>query len=149
MRQFVLKCHDSLGPVKLGMNMQQVHAVLGQPCHSAEPHERWGIAFPAKDYFFDNAFQVNYDSNGNVEFVEAAAHDSYVVTFDEIPVHTSQATAVLEAIRRHGAPDENDREYPCNQVFRDLDLTIYREHGENDLIDAIGVGQCGYTRRKG
>ncbi len=149
MRELALIPHDSLGPVKLGSPRDEVRRVLGPPSHTEEPRERWGISFPAKDCFIDNALQVSYDEDQVAEFIEASRHDSFVVTFDGVPVHTSPAEEVLATIRRHATPDENDREYPCNQSFPTLDLTIYREHGEDDPIDAIGIGRPGYTRRKG
>src|SRR5688572_460758 len=117
MRQLALIPHDSLGPVKLGSPRDEVRRVLGPPSHTEEPRERWGISFPAKDCFIDNALQVSYDEDQVAEFIEASRHDSFVVTFDGVPVHTSPAEEVLATIRRHATPDENDREYPWNQSF--------------------------------
>ncbi|MBI3272388.1 MAG: hypothetical protein HYZ53_25575 [Planctomycetes bacterium] len=141
--------HDSLGPVRLGASRDEIRRALGPPSHTQEPHEQWGIHFHAKDYFFDNALQVSYDDDQVAEFIEASHHDSFVVTFDGVPVHSSPAEEVLATIRRHAKPDEDDREYPCNQTFPALDLTIYREHREDAQIEAIGIGRLGYTSREG
>ncbi len=148
MEQFPVVPHDSIGPARLGSTRGEIRRVLGPTSATQEPHERWGIKFPAKDYFFDNAFQVSYDERETAEFIEVSSHESFVATFDGIPVHSSSADTVLAAIRMHASPDETAREYPGNQCFPALDLTIYREQS-NDFIDAIGIGRRGFTTREG
>ena len=90
MRQFNVIPHRSIGPIKLGMTRQQVRELLGEPSAVQVAHEKWGIQFPDKDYFFNNAFQVSYDADLHAELIEAAADPAYRVTFDGIPVHDSE-----------------------------------------------------------
>ncbi len=144
MNEFKVIPHKGIGPVDLGMTREQVRAVLGAPSHEDAAREKWGISFPAKDYVLNNAFQVSYDSEMNVEFIEAGSDPAFEVTIDGVPVHSSSPETVLAAIREHAEPDESDDEYPTNQLFPDLELSLFREHGERDRFDAIGISVRGY-----
>jgi hypothetical protein len=144
-REFIITPHDSIGPAKLGMSRSAIRQALGETSHVDAAQERWGISFPDKDYFLENAFQVSYDANLEAEFIEASSSPHYVVTFNGIDVHKSDPNVVIAELTKIAPPDTDHREYPCNQVFRDIDLTIYREHSEEDCIDAIGIGKPGYT----
>ena len=148
MREFKVIPYKAIGPAKLGMTRAEIRKVLGEPSSVEEAHVKWGIEFPDKDYFFKNAFQVSYDANLKAEFIEISGEDGYIVTFDGIPVHSSPPEEVLAAIRKHAQPDESDSEYPTNQFFPDLDLSLYREHSNEDRFDAIGISSRNYGRNE-
>lgn len=131
--------HKSIGPVELGMTRQQVRVLLGEPSAVQVAHEEWGIQFPDKDYFHNNAFQVSYDSDMRAEFIEASADAAYRVTFDGVPVHEAEPSDVVAAISQHASVDVEEREYPVNLWFPDLRLNLYREHSENDKFNTIGI----------
>jgi hypothetical protein len=146
MREFEVIPHTAIGAVQLGMTREEIRQILGKPSHVQSAYERWGIQFREKDYFFKNAFQVSYDSDMNAEFIEVSSESDYIVTLDGINVHASPPEKVIEAIRKYADPDEHDREYPTNIIFREIDLMLYREHGEKEHFDAIGIGVKGYTQ---
>jgi hypothetical protein len=134
--------HKSIGPIELGMTRQRIRELLGEPSAVQAAHEKWGIQFPDKDYFYNNAFQVSYDADLIADFIEAAADSAYSVTFDGIPVHDSEPTVVVDAISKHASVDQNEREYPLNLWFPDINLNLYREHSELDKFDTIGIGRA-------
>jgi hypothetical protein len=142
MHRFNVIPHKSIGPVELGMSRQQVRALLGEPSAVQVAHEKWDIQFPDKDYFYNNAFQVSYDSDLNADFIEAAADPAYRVTFDGIPVHESEPSVVFDAISKHASVDREEREYPLNLWFPELHLNLYREHSEYDKFDTIGISKA-------
>ena len=145
-REFNVIPHEAIGPARLGMARDEVREVLGTPSHVENAHVWYDIPFPDKDCFFRNAFQVHYDADLKAEFIEASAEDAFVVTFDGVPVHESDPEDVLSAIKKHAEPDLTDPEYPLNQFFPALDLSLYREHSEEDRFDAIGISTRDYRK---
>ena len=141
MLEFNVIPHRSIGPIELGMPRQQIRALLGEPSAVQVAHEKWGIQFPDKDSFYNNAFQVSYDSDLNADFIEASADSAFRVTFDGIPVHDSEPSLVVNAISKHASVDREEREYPLNMWFPDLHLNLYREHSEHDKFDTIGISK--------
>lgn len=144
MNTYIVIPHEGIGPVKLGMTRLEVRGVLGTPSAVQEAHEKWGIEFPDKDYFLDNAFQVEYSDHGRVCFIEASKHDAYRIEYLGFDVHRDDPMAVIQAIERVSPPDRGNSEYPCNQTFLDIGVSIYREHSEEDHIDAFGISTEDY-----
>ena len=134
----------AIGPVELGMTREEVRSFLGEPCSTSEAHEKWGIRFPDKDCFIDNAFQVEYSPAGCACFIETSMHESYRVEFSSLDVHRDDASLVISSLEAVGQPNREDREYPCNQVFPSIGVSIYREHSEEDNIDAFGISTADY-----
>ncbi|MCA9030342.1 MAG: hypothetical protein KDA66_06000 [Planctomycetaceae bacterium] len=141
MRQFNVIPRKSIGPVELGMTRQQIRGLLGEPSAVQVAYEKWGIEFPDKDFFYNNAFQVSYDSGLHADFIEAAADPAYRVTFDGIPVHDSEPSLLVDAISKHASIDREEREYPLNLWFPDIGLNLYREHSEFDKFETIGISK--------
>lgn len=144
MKKYVVIPHNSIGPIKLGMSKKSVREIFGKPYFSNDSYTKFNINFPAKDYYFNNAFQINYDKNENVEFIEVSSHKDYQIILDEISIFDNSPEKILNLLKKHDLPDENNSEYPLNIIFKNLDLTLYREHNENEKFDAIGIGIKGY-----
>ena len=147
MKEFKVIPYEAIGPVRLGMTRDRVRQVLGRPSCVRDAQVKGEIHFPNKDYFFNNAFQISYDADLKAEFIEIAAESDYIVTFDGVRVHHAPHEQVLAAIRKHAQPDVTDSEYPINMFFPDLDLSLYREHSEEDNFDAIGISPRGYRKK--
>jgi hypothetical protein len=94
--------------------------------------------------FVDNAFQVEYDINKKVVFIEVSRHDEHTVLINDIDVHRSDADVILGILNKLDSPLISDSEYPCNQTFPRINVSIYREHSEKDKIDAFGISTPGY-----
>jgi len=144
MQEFKVIPHEGIGPAQLAMTRDQIREALGEPSHVQSAHEKWGIQFPDKDFFYRNAFQVSYDSEMRAEFIEVTSEADYVVTFDGLDVHRAPPADVIAAIERHGELDRTEREYPVNLWFPDLHLNLYREHSEEDNFDTIGISTPEY-----
>jgi hypothetical protein len=139
MKEFKVIPHQSIGPAWLGMTRDEIRGVLGTPSCVEEAHVKWDIQFSNKDCFFNNTSQVSYDTDLKAEFIEASSEPDFTVTFDNVPVHESPPEKVLMAIGKHAEPDVTDSEYPVNQFFPDLGLSLYREQSEEGHFDAIGI----------
>ena len=86
MQEFQVIPHRSIGPIQLGMGRDEVRRILGEPSSIEAANEKWGIQWPDRDFFFNNGFQVTYDSELKAVHIEAAAESAYIVTFDGIHV---------------------------------------------------------------
>lgn len=139
MQEFKVIPLSSIGPITLGMTRDEVRQILGQPSSVEAAHEKWGIQWPDRDFFFNNGFQVTYDSEFKAVHIEACAESDYIVTFDGIPVHEAPPQEVIDAIGKHAEVDDQHREYPTNLWFPDLHLNLFREHGDEDKFDTIGI----------
>ncbi|MBN2587390.1 MAG: hypothetical protein JXA64_07405 [Candidatus Fermentibacteraceae bacterium] len=148
MKEFKVRPHESIGPARLGMTREDIRAALGIPSHIEAAHVKWGIRFPDKDCFYDNAFQVSYGGRMKAEFIEVSSRPDYTVTFDGVPVHGSPPETVVAAIRKHAEPDKADPEYPMNIFFPRLDLSLYREHSEEGRFDAISISTREYGKQR-
>jgi hypothetical protein len=140
MKEIKIILHESIGPARLGMTRDEIRGVLGTPSRVEDARVQWDLQWPDKDYFFNNAFQVNYDADLKAEFIEVASEPDFIVTFDGVPVHDSSPEVLLGAINKHAKADLTDTEYPLNQYFPDIALTLFREHSDEDSFDAIGIG---------
>jgi hypothetical protein len=148
MKEFKVRPHESIGPARLGMTRQDIRAALGTPSHIETAHVKWGIGFPDKDCFYNNAFQVSYGSRMKAEFIEVSSQPDYTVTFDGVPIHGSPPETVVATIGKHAEPDVGDPEYPLNLFFPKLDLSLYREHSEEGCFDAISISTKEYGKQR-
>ncbi len=146
MKNFIVVPHSCIGPIQLRASPDEVRKNIGDPEITEEAHEKWGIEFPAKDYFFEASLQVSYDREMKVDCIVAAQHVSYRVIFDGVVVHDLPVVDMISVVRRYCEPDRADEEYPVNQIFKKLDLTLYREHSEKKRFTAIGIGIKDYTK---
>jgi hypothetical protein len=144
MQELLVKPHVGIGPARLGMTREEIRGVLGEPSHAEEAHERCGIAFPHKDYFYENAFQVSYDDEMKAEFIEVSSNSKFTVIFDGVDIHRSEPDQVIAAIEQHDQPDAEDWEYPLIRLYHGLHLSLYREHSDEDRFDGIGVSTATY-----
>jgi len=121
------------------MCRDEVRQILGQPSSAEAAHEQWGIQWPDRDFFFNNGFQVTYDSEFKAVHIEACGEPDYTVTFDGIPVRDSPPQEVIDAIQKHAEVDDQYSEHPTCLWFPEIRLNLYREHSDEDKFDTIGI----------
>lgn len=137
-----------IGPVSFGMGRNEVNLVLASLGGGA-PRPRSERC----DTFFRSAFQVNYDDQGTVEFIEMAAHDnSFRVVFEGVHLHGLDAEDAADAISRNatGRWEEGGHTF----IVPALELSLWRgvlpepDQELNDLsgrrFEAVGAGRVGY-----
>ena len=128
--------HVGVGPVVLGVNEGALLDLLGAPSARRPRSSISGIEFPEGLFFFDNALQVSFDESGRVDFVGAASHMTIDVRYDDVPVFDVDADELAAYIAVDARVDEEDREFPTNWTFPNLELSLYRGCHPSDIPDS-------------
>lgn len=68
MQEFKVMPCRSIGPIRLGMGRDEVRRILGEPSSVEVAHEKWGIPWPDRDFFFNNGFQVSYANGTGIRY---------------------------------------------------------------------------------
>src|SRR5262245_56820412 len=110
--------------------------------HSEHPRERG-------DMFLDAAFQVVYDGDGCVEYIQLAISDAFIAEFEGVAVLQAAADDAVEAVAARAALDRGDPELGWIFVFPEIDLALWRPTTDQESFSAVGVGVQGYYSRSG
>jgi hypothetical protein len=103
------------------------------------------------DTFLDASFQITFDGNNCVEFIELANSASFSVTYNAWDIFGTPADELVIQISATTAYDEDDPELGYSYVFPELDLSLWRptipgDEGEPDgqYFASVGIGRPGY-----
>ena len=118
------------------------------------------------DAFLENAFQVFYDEDDCVEFIELSRGGSFTVLYQGTNVFETTAEELLGVVARDTDYDKDRPEQGYSFIFPEVELSLWRqsllEDEEDDMdgeeyekpgtyFDTVGVGASGYysqeTRR--
>jgi hypothetical protein len=158
LKTFEIRPLIGVGPVRFAMTCPEVRAALGKPSHVRTAHTLGSVEFPETDYFFRNSFQVTYDAEGTVEFIELGKYYGFVATYEGVDLLRVNANEAVALVARKAAIDESDGEYPMTVIFPELELSLWRECRPEDdpagidgrQFSAVGLGRVGYrSRRRG
>jgi hypothetical protein len=129
-----------VGPIKLNMSKEQVHAVLGPPDFSHGNREG-----------FLSGLMVNFSQEGKVEFIELAKSERYVALLNGIDAHSWPASEVVELLAKQAAFDSADPELGYSYIFKDMQLSLWRSvmpesisDSEGRYFEAVGIGVRDY-----
>jgi hypothetical protein len=135
-----------IGPIKFGMTRSEVRGILadlGQP--------KATLRSPNTDCFFQNAFQVSYDEDGRVEFIETAASSDFQVLFHDSSLHEMTAEDAVQLVSQFAEYDKNHPEQGYSYIFPALQLSLWRpvvpadpDDTEGRHFEAVGVGKEAY-----
>jgi len=136
--------HKSFGPISLGINRKEVIEILGAPSHHSSAETRYGINFHEKDYYYNSSFQITYDENGKVEFIEAA-NDKYFscILYSKNVFKTSWSDLIV-LIEKNTNEKIIDEKKAFDPTFYSVDLGLYREDGISKYATSIGIGVINY-----
>jgi hypothetical protein len=138
--ELIIEPMRGVGPVKLNMSKEQVHAALGIPEFSHGNREG-----------FLSGLMVNFSPEGNVEFIELAKSEKYVALLNGIDVHATPALELVELISSRTAFDNADPELGYSYIFKDIQLSLWRSSmpesssdSEGRYFESVGIGVPGY-----
>ena len=144
MKTFHVVPHVGVEPVRLGMTRDESRAAMGaQSLPSALRSE--------KDLYYDNAFQVFFDSEDRVEYIELSKNSIFTAFYKGINVHETEGDALVDIVEKDADFDENNPELGYSFIFPTLELSVWRPtvpEDENDeegrFFSTIGIGTKGY-----
>jgi len=152
-----------VGPVRIGMSRQETRDALDAPVVS---FKKGPSSESLVDAFLENAFQVFYDKDDRVEFIELSRNGPFTALYHGISVFDTTADELLEAVSRDTDSDKDRPEQGYSFVFPKAELSLWRqslpedeEDDEYDIdgeeyekpgtyFDTIGIGTSGYYSRE-
>ena len=150
--------HLGMDEIHIGMSQFEVRNVLGTPFHiedaSVFEFDDIKIDNPAKDNYFENEFQIHYDTKLQVEYIEFYGNEAkhLDVFLDDVNVFKTPVPELLEIVKSAYQTDydHTNEELPYSFIFRQLDLSFWRQEIINDegneFFWSIGIGKKGYYK---
>lgn len=144
---------SGIGPVRLGMMRQDVRSALPAPVVS---FARWQAEPDSTDAFLGNAFQVDYDASGGVEYIELSRGGPFTVRYKGVSLFDTEAERIIGLVSLDAPYDETDPELGSSYIFPSLAMSLWREDWPGDdsdepdrgqFFDTVGVGKAGYYDR--
>ena len=143
--------HEGVAPVRLGMTRAECRGVMPE----APRAFRKGPGGGETDAFHSSAFQVFYDADDRVEYIELSRGRDVEPQIDGLSVLEVAADDAVAHVRRLGEFDADDPEVGYSYVFPDLDVALWRPvipEDEDDpdgrTFSTVGVGIHGYHARR-
>lgn len=138
-----------VGPVLFGMHRKEVQSVMGMPTKSFKKTHK---ARSLTDAFHEGGFQVFFDDQDRVEYIELSSpDDSFIAVYRSKAVFQTQADDLVEFISDSAPFDPDAPEIGYAFVFPQLELSVWRpilpetdRDAEGQYFSTIGVGKCGY-----
>lgn len=145
--------HQGVGPVLLGMTREESRAAMNVPPHS---FRKGRFASTDTDGYLDNAFQVFFDHDDRVEFIELSNAPAITATYKGRDLFALHADDVVRFVARDAPFDPDDPELGYSYIFPDLELALWRSIRPEDEHDpegrhfaTIGIGKRGYFSNGG
>lgn len=138
------------GPVHLGMSRAEVRRLLPEPVVS---FARWQAEPNSTEAFLENAFQANYDAQGQAEYLELSRGGPFTVTYKGVDVFGTPAADIVELFSRDAAQDQSNPEAGYSYFYPSLALSVWRDGLPGDApdepelglyFDTLGLGRPGY-----
>jgi len=140
MRTFEIIPHKGVGPVKFGMEVHEVEAVIGKPKYTH-----------ANRYDYLSGFMVDFDESGKVAFLELANSPKFQATYRGANLHSMKADDAIKFMSQFDTYDANNPEIGYSYLFKNLQLSLWRgTMPENDFdedgiyFEAVGIGADNY-----
>jgi hypothetical protein len=131
--QWALLPWEGIGPVRLGMQRDDVIKALGAPNRSYPEGNRNGVVVAAKDRFLaENTVEVNYISNA-VTFVAVNRDPAVDVIYDSVEILDVLFRDAATWLASKNDVDVGENDFPTTWTFPDLCLCLYRGSDETSL----------------
>ena len=147
MKTYQVVSHQGIGPIQLGMSRAESRAAMNLPFTSSKRHP----TSPEVDFYYENSFQVFFDENDKVEYIELSKSDSFKAIYRGVNTHTTEAKRLIAHLLQDARFDESHWELGYSYIFPALELSVWRATLPADEADeegryfaTIGVGKRGY-----
>ena len=164
-RAFELRPLDGCNDITFGMQRVEVRRRLGEPENADEASvlsfEGFDLPSPAVDRWYESEFQVHYDDDLRVEFIELHGREAEHtrVTICGLDAFNIPAVALIGQLSEKLASefDASDDEIPHSYVWREWDVALWRQVAPEDEPDTeehdghffwtVSIGRKGYFGR--
>jgi len=152
MNRYTLEPLVGVGPVQLGMIRAESRQRLGATPSSFKKAPTLFPNAPDVDAYHGNAFQLFFDENDRVEYIELSKSPDLFVDYKGIDVFALRAEDLVTLISRNAPFDPNDPELGYSYVFPLLEMSLWRPtipepedaNPEWTTFATVGVGRKGY-----
>ena len=144
--------HEGVAPVRLGMARAECRRVMPEAPRTFRkgPGDGGGT-----DAFHSSAFQVFYDAQDRVEYIELSRGPEVDPQLAGVSVLEVAADEAVAHVRRLAEFDADDPEVGYSYVFPDLDVALWRpvipesdDDPDGRTFSTVGVGISGYHARR-
>jgi hypothetical protein len=132
--------HVGIGPVRLNMTRAESRAAMKRVPDTF----RKGDSARLTDAYHASAFQVFFDEDDRVEYIELSVSEEFQALYKAVDVHMAATKNVVAWISKDSAYDPEDPELGHSYVFPSLDLAVWRSTDQDRRFATIGVGRKGY-----
>ncbi|MCB0153961.1 MAG: hypothetical protein KDF65_04125 [Anaerolineae bacterium] len=139
-----------INPILFGMTREESRSAVG-----TTPFTFRKNAFASTtdtDAYFDHCFQVFFDKEYQVDFIELSTNDSFKVVYKGIDIFNTEAARLIESISKDADYEKRDPELGYSYIFPELELSLWRPvvpENQNDLegryFSTVGIGRRGFS----
>ncbi|BDI33597.1 hypothetical protein CCAX7_56480 [Capsulimonas corticalis] len=136
-------------PIEFGMTRKEAREVIGLP---VSPYVRPSVSPYLSDTYLNRGFQVFFDADNRVEFIEL--RNSVSAVYKGFSVLETKATSVVNSVSKDAPYDESDPKLGYRYTFPDLEMRLWRNHIAKEQYDpddysgiyflTMGLGKPGY-----
>jgi hypothetical protein len=149
MRTYIIEPLTGVSPIRLGMNRDEVRRLMDDP---PKPFRKSRNDKHETDAFHQNAFQVFYaDELARTEYIEISRCNHLRVLFRDLSIFETPADVLLNALGRFHDFECDESPSPCDVIFPDLEMSLWRPHPPSSSSDengryfsTVGIGILGY-----
>lgn len=88
------------------------------------------------DAYLDNSFQIFYDSNNKVDFIEVSYNPkSFNLVYKDINLFETEAKSLVEILSKETSYINNHPEIPYGYLFKEYKLILWRPRIETDYTE--------------
>ncbi|NWJ48967.1 MAG: hypothetical protein HXX08_24160 [Chloroflexi bacterium] len=123
-----------IGPVRFGMTHQEVYEAMGTKPSTTLPRGKAVGEEERSSFHLHNCFAVHYSTeNSTVEFIEVSSDCDIDVFYKDIDFFNTEVEELLVLLTKETPYDEDDPELGYSFIFPELELSLYRPHGPEDI----------------
>jgi len=140
--EFLIKPHDGIGPIKLGMSREQVKELFTG---------FFTLSDEASDFYFDSCLQIEYE-NDLVDFIGVSQNPNYQLIYDGFDVFDVEGFTLFNIISANEPVSQSINE--SEHIFTDQIVTLWDMSEQYDYIGnhkrkvwaQVGIGTKSYLK---
>ena len=139
MEKLELRPLFGFGQIKLGVQRNDIHELLGPPNDFNEN----------TDYYSNSSIQIHYSEDGVVEFIELASDQN--VVWDGISIFFTPVVELVKELLKKTKQSTNESEPGYTFTYPEYELCFWRptqpdeeDPNEGKYFESVGLGSKGY-----